>query len=194
MNILNTILVFAVAFLSVFGEAALPGLRHLLGAQVDLLPVLMVYVALNANLTTVATLAIVGGLWFDTLSANPLGITILPLFAVGFVIFFIFFAARFDPARTVLRAGHPRHRRQRCRAGADRFIPAHRRQIAAARLGFALAMARDDGWRRGRDAGGFRAVRLVEPRLRLSATNRNQFPARPRNPAREKLKCSLLTN
>ena len=87
MNILNIILIFAVAYLSVFGEAALPGLRHLLGAQVDLLPVLMVYAALNANLATVATLAMVGGLWFDALSANPLGITILPLFAVGFVIF-----------------------------------------------------------------------------------------------------------
>ena len=27
-----------------------------------------------------------GGLWFDSLSANPLGITILPLLAIGFVI------------------------------------------------------------------------------------------------------------
>jgi rod shape-determining protein MreD len=87
MNILNTILIFAVAFLAVFGEAALPGLRHLFGAQVDLLPVLMVYAALNASLTTVVSLAIFGGLWFDALSANPLGVTILPLFAVGFVVF-----------------------------------------------------------------------------------------------------------
>ncbi len=70
-----------------FGEAALPGLRHLLGAQVDLLPVLMVYAALNASLVTVATLAIFGGLWFDALSANPLGVTILPLFVVGLAIF-----------------------------------------------------------------------------------------------------------
>ena len=87
MNILNLLLIFAVAFLAVFGEAALPGLRHLLGAQVDLLPVLMVYAALNASLTTVASLAIFGGLWLDALSANPLGVTILPLFAVGLVIF-----------------------------------------------------------------------------------------------------------
>ena len=87
MNLLNPILIFAAAFLAVFGQAALPGLRHLLGAQVDLLPVLMVYAALNTNLATVALLAIFGGLWFDALSANPLGITILPLFAVGFVIF-----------------------------------------------------------------------------------------------------------
>jgi rod shape-determining protein MreD len=87
MNLLNTILIFAAAFLAVFGEAMFPGLRHLLGAQVDLLPAIMVYAALNANSTTVALLAIFGGLWFDALSANPLGITILPLFAVGFAIF-----------------------------------------------------------------------------------------------------------
>ena len=87
MNVLNTILIFAAAFLAVFGEAALPGLRHLLGAQVDLLPAIMVYAALNANLTVVAALAVFGGLAFDALSANPLGVTILPLFVVGFVIF-----------------------------------------------------------------------------------------------------------
>ena len=87
MNVLNTLLIFAVAFLTVFGQAALPGLRHLLGAQVDLLPVLMVYAALNTRLSTVAALAVVSGLWFDALSANPLGVTILPLFVVGFVIF-----------------------------------------------------------------------------------------------------------
>lgn len=86
MNLLNTILIFAAAYLAVFGEAAFPGLRHLLGAQVDLLPAIMVYAALNASITTVALLAVFGGLWFDALSANPLGITILPLFVVGFLI------------------------------------------------------------------------------------------------------------
>jgi rod shape-determining protein MreD len=87
MNVLNSILILAFAFLTVFGQAVLPGLRHLLGAQVNLLPVLMVYAALNANLVIVAALAVFGGLWLDSLSANPLGITILPLFAVGFLIY-----------------------------------------------------------------------------------------------------------
>jgi rod shape-determining protein MreD len=87
MNILNTILIFAAAFLAVFSEAVLPGLRHLLGAQVDLLPAIMVYAALNSNLTVVSLLAVFGGLWFDALSANPLGVTIVPLFVVGFTIF-----------------------------------------------------------------------------------------------------------
>ena len=30
--------------------------------------------------------ALLGGIWFDSLSANPFGITILPLFAIGFPI------------------------------------------------------------------------------------------------------------
>jgi cell shape-determining protein MreD len=87
MNAFQTILILAAAFLAVFGEATVPVLRHWLGAQVDLLPVLMVYAALAANLATVSLLAVLGGLWFDALSANPLGISILPLFAVGFLIY-----------------------------------------------------------------------------------------------------------
>jgi hypothetical protein len=86
MNLLQTILILAAAFLAVSGEATLAGLRHWLGAQVDLLPALMVYTALNADIVTVSLLAVFGGLWFDALSANPLGTSILPLFAVGFVI------------------------------------------------------------------------------------------------------------
>ena len=86
MNPFRTILILAAAFLAVFGEAAFPVLRHWLGAQVDLLPVPMVYAALNADLATVSLLAVLGGLWFDALSANPLGISILPLYAVGFLI------------------------------------------------------------------------------------------------------------
>jgi rod shape-determining protein MreD len=86
MNPLNSILVLAGAFLAVFGEAAFPALRQLLGAQVDLLPALMVFAALNTDIVTVALIAVMGGLCFDALSANPFGVTILPLFAVGFAI------------------------------------------------------------------------------------------------------------
>jgi rod shape-determining protein MreD len=87
VNVFNTILILAAAFLAVFGEAAFPLLRHWLGAQVDLLPVLMVYAALNTDIVTVSLLALLGGMWFDALSANPLGISSLPLFAIGFVIY-----------------------------------------------------------------------------------------------------------
>jgi hypothetical protein len=86
MNIFQTILILAAAFLAVFLESAISLPRHWLGAQVDLLPALMIYAAFNTNVVTVSLLAALGGLWFDSLSANPLGVTILPLFAVGFPI------------------------------------------------------------------------------------------------------------
>lgn len=79
----TSILVLTAAFLAVFWEAAFSGLRHVLGAQLDLLPPLMVYASLCGNFTTVCLLAFCGGLWFDSLSANPLGITVVPLLAVG---------------------------------------------------------------------------------------------------------------
>ena len=84
MNVFNTILILAAAFLAVFAESAFSLPRQLFGAQVDLLPALMIYAALNTNVVTVSLLAALGGLWLDALSANPLGVSILPLFAVGF--------------------------------------------------------------------------------------------------------------
>lgn len=80
-------LILSFAFLAVFGEAVLSAPRNLLGAQIDLLPALMVYVALNADVVTLSLLAVLGGMWFDSLSANPLGISILPLMAAGFPIY-----------------------------------------------------------------------------------------------------------
>lgn len=87
MNFFQPILILAAAFLAVFAEATLPFPRNVLGAQVDLLPALMVYAALNAGLPTIAALAVLGGMWFDTFSANPLGVAILPLFVAGFPIY-----------------------------------------------------------------------------------------------------------
>jgi len=83
MTWLNTVLVLAMAFLAVFWEAAFHFLPHLLRAQVDLLPALMVYASLVTNFRTFGLLAVCGGLWYDALSANPLGVSILPLFVVG---------------------------------------------------------------------------------------------------------------
>ena len=87
MNLFQTSLILAFAFLAVFAEAALDAPRHWLGAQIDLLPGLMIFAALNAGLPTIALLAVFGGLWFDSLSANPLGISILPLLAIGWPIY-----------------------------------------------------------------------------------------------------------
>ncbi|HWW01324.1 MAG TPA: hypothetical protein VNZ64_16630 [Candidatus Acidoferrum sp.] len=83
MTWLNTILILVAAFLVVFWQAAFGGVRHILGAQVDLLPALMVYASLCSDFATVCLLAVCGGLWFDSLSANPLGISVLPLFVIG---------------------------------------------------------------------------------------------------------------
>lgn len=87
MNFFKPALILGFAFLAVFGEAALSAPRRLLGAQIDLLPGLMVYAALNADIATLSLLAILGGLWFDSLSANPLGVSILPLMAAGFPVY-----------------------------------------------------------------------------------------------------------
>ena len=86
MNWLNSLLVLLVAFLAVFLEAAFDGFRNVLGAQIDLLPALMVYASLSSGLGTIMALAICGGMWFDTISANPLGTTMLPLFLAGYAI------------------------------------------------------------------------------------------------------------
>ena len=72
MTWLNTVLVLVAAFLAVFWEAAFGGIRHLTGAQIDLLPPLIVYASLYSSLGIVASVAVLGGLWFDSLSANPL--------------------------------------------------------------------------------------------------------------------------
>ena len=86
MTWLNNILVLVTAVAAVFWAGAFNGVRHVLGAQIDLLPPLMVYAALSGTVATVSLLACIGGLLFDSLSANPLGISILPLFTVGLAI------------------------------------------------------------------------------------------------------------
>jgi rod shape-determining protein MreD len=88
MTALHHSLIFAAAFLAVFCQSAFGGVRHLLGAQVDLLPALMVYAALNAGLVTVMSFALFAGLLFDSLSANALGTSVLPLLVIGVLIQF----------------------------------------------------------------------------------------------------------
>lgn len=88
MNWLNTIFILVAAFLAIFWEAAFQGVRDWVGVQIDLLPPIMVYAALCSGLSSVCLVAFFGGLCFDSLSANPLGITILPLLVVGAAIYF----------------------------------------------------------------------------------------------------------
>jgi cell shape-determining protein MreD len=83
MNAFNSIILLVTAFLLVFAQAACNGV---FGTQVDLLPALMVCASLTAGPLTIAALALCGGLWFDSLSVNPLGISVLPLVTIGWLI------------------------------------------------------------------------------------------------------------
>ena len=86
MNRFNTIAILLVAYVVVFFQATFNELRHFVGAQVDLLPGLVVYAALSGGIVTLTLVAVLGGLWFDALSANPIGLTMLPLFVIGLFI------------------------------------------------------------------------------------------------------------
>ncbi len=86
MIILPNILILLTAVLVVFAQGAFEGIRNLLGAQVDLLPALMVYTALSSSPAMMLTFAVFGGLMFDALSVNPLGISIPPLLLIGFLL------------------------------------------------------------------------------------------------------------
>jgi hypothetical protein len=62
MTWLNTILIFVAAFLAVFWEAAFNPVRHLLGAQVDLLPPIMVYASYVADFGSIRSPPILSAL------------------------------------------------------------------------------------------------------------------------------------
>jgi cell shape-determining protein MreD len=82
-----TIFVLAAAFVAVFLEASVGLFRKLLGTQLDVLPALMVYAALTLGFASIVLLAVCGGLWFDSLSLNPLGASVLPLLLIGLLIY-----------------------------------------------------------------------------------------------------------
>ena len=83
MSRLETISILLAAWLAVAFEISFDGFRHWFGAQVSLLPALMVYVALSSSLPNVALLGVVGGLAQDSFSANPLGVTTVALSLTG---------------------------------------------------------------------------------------------------------------
>lgn len=85
MNRIENISIAFSAWLAVAFEVAFNGFRDWFGAQIGLLPALMVYVALSASWPGVVLLALVGGLMHDSFSANPLGITTLALALVGWL-------------------------------------------------------------------------------------------------------------
>lgn len=87
MNWREAVFILAVAYLAVFLQATGDVVRDLLGAQVSLLPALMVYTSLSQGFLMIAVVSIFCGFLVDSLSANPLGVSVLPLFLVGVGIF-----------------------------------------------------------------------------------------------------------
>lgn len=80
------ILLMACAYLAIFVEARFDLIRLGLRCQLDLLPPLMVFASLKLGLPAVVILSVFGGLLLDSISANPLGVTTLSLFVVGWLI------------------------------------------------------------------------------------------------------------
>jgi cell shape-determining protein MreD len=74
------------AWLAVFAGTWCSSWRALTGVQPDLLPSLMVYAGLTRDIWTVAALSVFAGLAFDSLSMNPLGVSVLPLFFAGWCV------------------------------------------------------------------------------------------------------------
>ena len=74
-------------YLLIFLQSHLDWSRLWLGFQPDLTPALLVCVGLRMGAGHISTTAVLSGLWLDSLSANPLGVSILPLFAAGWVVY-----------------------------------------------------------------------------------------------------------
>jgi cell shape-determining protein MreD len=87
MNWIPFLLICCSAFLAIFLEAKVVFVRNFIGVQPDLLPALMVFASLTLDLFPLTLFALIAGLCFDSLSMNPLGVSVLPLLALGVVHF-----------------------------------------------------------------------------------------------------------
>ena len=81
-----TLTILLTALGAIFFECACGIPRNLTGAQIDPLPALMIVVALRSPVLAITALAIMGSLWQSSISADPLGISMLPLFLLGMTV------------------------------------------------------------------------------------------------------------
>jgi rod shape-determining protein MreD len=89
MNHRLTYVAFGVtAYLLVFVMARYHGVRALLGAQIDFLPGLVVVAAMMYGIPAVLVVSITGGFLYDSLSANPFGVTTFSLSIVGAFVYY----------------------------------------------------------------------------------------------------------
>ena len=190
MNWLNTIIYPGAGLCGGFLEGSFDLFRNWLGAQITLLPALMVYASLTSGIGTVALLAVCGGLWRDSLSADPLGVSILPLFLIGFIILW--------KRDLLLRENQFAQMALGLAAGAVfplayAFFAVEPGAGAAAGLDVALAMGGRDA--DGRDFGAA-AVRAVWPAAAgagVSGDEAIQFPRGPGNKEGTAVTCLYLT-
>lgn len=62
-------------------------LRDVIGFYIDLVPLLVVYMALTAELTTLVLVSSIIGLFFDSVSANPLGVSPISFILAGLIVY-----------------------------------------------------------------------------------------------------------
>jgi hypothetical protein len=86
MRAVHPALLLLATYVAVYLQCRVTFLRDLIGVQIDFLPAIVVYASLTSNLATVALLAVAGGVWFDSLSLNPTGVTVFPLLITGMVL------------------------------------------------------------------------------------------------------------
>lgn len=83
MTLSRSILILVVALLAVFVESQFNFSERLLAVHIHLLPAVVVYAALRSGLGVITLTATLGGLALDSLSANPLGVSVIPLLLAG---------------------------------------------------------------------------------------------------------------
>lgn len=86
MNALTLIVILVCTYLAVFAQTTVDFIRVWLGAQIDLLPAFVVYAAMSGNPLLTTLIAVFGGLWLDSLSFNPLGVSVAPLMVTGMIV------------------------------------------------------------------------------------------------------------
>jgi len=86
MKAFLTLTILLVALITTYAASVWNLPKQTLGTQLDPLPALMLVVALRAPIATIALLAIFASLTQSALSSNPLGLSLLPLYALGFTV------------------------------------------------------------------------------------------------------------
>lgn len=86
MNWITPLLLFVVTWLTVFASTQFAPLAGWLGMPLSLVPGVIVYAALTNHLLLTTGLCVFAGLGLDALSANRLGVSVMPMFLAGFFI------------------------------------------------------------------------------------------------------------